>query len=101
MTSLRPSIMQGVPDPRGGRLPSSSLPPHLAGIKLPSGRTIGTLKNAELAKLCIHLGVAGADHHHGNIKNAQLLADVLEAIGREAAEKAIAAHLAAKLGTSR
>ena len=99
MSSRRPPIMHGAPAPRGGRLPSSSLPPHLADIRLPSGARLGQLSSADVARLCIVLQIPGASHTCGKQQNAELLSSVLEAIGRDAAEKAIAAHLSAKLGS--
>ena len=100
MPSRTPSIY----DKRPGRAPidereprNSSLPKHLRDIKLPTGATLGDLKPADVARLCALAGIPGASHENGIQKNAELLSSTLEAIGREAAEKAIDSWLREKL----
>lgn len=66
-----------------------AIPDHLALIKLPNGTTLGQLTLTELTKLCMIANVPGASWENGRQQNAECLADVLNEIGRAAAEKAI------------
>lgn len=77
----------------------SGLPGHLAAIRLPSGKTVGSLSIGEVANMCVLFGVADA-HHNGKIKNVELLTELLEAVGRKAAEKAIADYMRATMERS-
>ncbi len=77
----------------------SGLPKHLAAIRLPSGKTVGTLSVGEVASMCVLFGVTDA-HHNGKQKNIELLSELLESVGRKAAEKAIADFMAATMDGS-
>lgn len=84
----------------GGRLPPTrGLAPHLAAIALPNGKRLGEMSSGEIANVCALFAIPGA-HENGKTRNAELLSEKLEEIGRQAAEKAIADFMAATMGGS-
>lgn len=95
MRPIKPEPSKTVAGGRG--LPTRGLPQHLADIRV-GGLRLGDMGNAEIARICVALNVTGAGHMLSKLRNVELLTAALEAIGREAAERAIAEHVAAKLG---
>lgn len=91
-------IDQSSDAPKKGRENLNGLPPHIARTRLPNGQRLADLSHADIARLCIVLGIPGAGHSNGKLQNCELLISTLEGIGQEAAERAIEAHLNAKLG---
>jgi hypothetical protein len=84
--------------PGDPRLRKTALPEHLHDIRLPDGRQLSKLEPAEVARICVKAGIPGAGPDQGKLHNAQMLASTLEAIGREAAELAIASWLKERIG---
>ena len=89
----RPDVAKG-----GRELPSGGLPKHVADVRLPGGTRLGALTHPEIARLCEVLQIPDTGHDRGKQHNASALVSTLEAIGRQASEKAIAAHLQSRLG---